>query len=137
MNKNFNAEYRFDMGNRPNIKLSQFYNESTLNLFCDGSYKNNLQFGGYGVVGVRKDTILDTNMKASYGNSSGYMELKALRLASSMANCFKEYPYVNIFCDNVYAIDAISKYIYTWYYDTNREAFSYQNLKRRTQKCKY
>lgn len=123
IDKNFEAGYRFHLGNRESIRLEQFYNDETLNLFCDGSYMQKQNLGGYAVVGVCKDTILDVSMKASYGNSSGYMEIKGLRLATSMANYFNQFPYVNIFCDNVYAIDAISKYIYTWYYDKNKESF--------------
>lgn len=118
-----NVKYRLNTDNITGIYLYDIYNDYTLNIFCDGSYYKNKNFGAYSAIGVCKDTIIDISTKASYGNSSGYEEIKALRLGLFMANHLKDFKYINIFSDSKYAIDCVTNYIYNWRYDNNKESF--------------
>ena len=96
------------------IKLYDFYNFDTLNIFCDasitGKYGN--QTGCYGVVAVYLDNIVDECYKLVSNTTSNQSELKGLRAAISMANKYKNnYKNINIFCDSQVSILGLRDYI--------------------------
>ena len=102
------------------IKLYDFYNFDTLNIFCDasitGKYGN--QTGCYGVVAVYLDNIVDECYKLVSHTTSNQSELKGLRAAISMANKYKNtYKNINIFCDSQVSILGLRDYIYNWRYN--------------------
>lgn len=101
------------------VDLFQFYNKSTLNIFCDASImgnKNNYT-GCYGVVAVNKDNVLDSVYRLVSDTTNNESELKGLRAAISMANKWRnDFAYINIFCDSQISIFGLRDYIYRWKY---------------------
>ena len=102
------------------INLSQFYNEDTLNIFCDasivGKYEN--YRGCYGVVAVVKDDIIDSCYRIASNTTNNNSEIKGLRAAISMANKWKNnFKFINIFSDSQISVFGLRDYIYKWKYN--------------------
>ena len=102
------------------ITLSQFYNDDTLNIFCDasivGKYDNFT--GCYGVIAVVKDNIIDTCYRIASNTTNNNSEIKGLRAAISMANKWKNnFKFINIFSDSQISIFGLRDYIYRWKYN--------------------
>lgn len=101
------------------ISLLQFKNTDTINIFTDGSYVRHLKFGAYATAVVNMEDIIYVDSGFHPSPTGGDIELLGLRLALNVAYMFamqKTYPFINVFCDSLYAIEAVRKYIYTWTY---------------------
>lgn len=104
----------------PGIKLPQFYNPETLNIFCDASIsgKGYNTTGCYGVVAVTEDNIIETEYRLVSHTTSNNSELKGLRCALSMANKYKDqFRFINIFSDSQISVFGLRDYIYNWRYN--------------------
>lgn len=104
-----------------NITLDMFYNDNTINIFCDASVRNKGKTSYdicYGVVAVQKDTILDSEFRIATDSTNNEGEIKGLRSALSMAAKFVDsFQFVNIFSDSKISIIGLREYIYNWKYD--------------------
>ena len=101
------------------IRLSQFYNDDTLNIFSDasfiGGFYDNRQTGKgkgcYCCIAVCKDQIIDQQIAISSHSTVPESELKGIRRALSFANQYKsQYKFINIFSDSLYSVNAINHY---------------------------
>ena len=106
----------FDKESR-DIRLSQFYNDETLNIFSDasfvGGYYNDRRTGKgcYCCIAVCKDNIIDERVVISSNSTVPESELKGVRNSLSFANTYKsQFKYINIFSDSLYSINAINHY---------------------------
>lgn len=110
------------MDNRIGINLSDFYNNDTLNIFCDASIigKTGNFTGCYGVVAVVKDDIIDSCCRIASQTTNNNSEVKGLRAAISMANKWKNhFKVINIFSDSQISVFGLRDYIYRWRFNTN------------------
>ena len=104
------------------VQLSQFYNENTLNIFADASMlgQKGKQTGCYGAIAVIMDEKIDFTYRLVSNSTSNNSEIKGVRAAIDIANKYKnKYQFINIFCDNLVAINGLREYIYKWKYDKN------------------
>lgn len=100
------------------IRLSQFYNDETLNIFSDASFVNGYYNkdnrsgkGCYCCIAVCKDDIIDQRISISSHSTVPESELKGVRNSLSFANIYRPYyKYINIFSDSLYSINAINNY---------------------------
>lgn len=102
------------------MDISQFYNNETLNIFCDASIvgKPDNFTGCYGVVAVVKDNIIDTCYRIVSNTTNNNSEIKGLRAAISMAYKWKDnFSNINIFCDSQVSVFGLRDYIYKWSYN--------------------
>ena len=108
----FDKEYR-------DIRLSQFYNDETLNIFSDASFisgyydpnRTGRGKGCYCCLAVCKDQEIDQQIVISSHSTVPESELKGIRRALSFANQYKtQYKYINIFSDSLYSVNAINHY---------------------------
>lgn len=108
----------FDKEHR-DIRLSQFYNDDTLNIFSDASFiggfydnkKSGKGKGCYCCIAVCKDNIIDEQIAISSHSTVPESELKGIRRALSFANQYKsQYKFINIFSDSLYSVNAINHY---------------------------
>lgn len=102
------------------IKLTDFYNDHTLNIFSDASMGkyNGKGIGCYGVAAVTKDNIIETCYRIVSEATSNESEIKGVRKAISLANKYKNnFKNINIFCDSLYSIYGLINYIYKWKYN--------------------
>lgn len=99
------------------ILLSQFYNDDTLNIFCDASItgKYGCQTGCYGSVAVCKDEIIDSRYKMVSFTTSNNSEIKGLRASLDLALIYKDkYNFINLFSDSQVSVYGLTNYIYHW-----------------------
>lgn len=107
----FDKEYR-------DIRLAQFTNNETLNIFSDASfidkfYKDgtNKGKGCYCCIAVCGDQIIEQQVVISSHTTVPESELKGIRKALSFANQYKDqYRFINIFSDSLYSVNAINRY---------------------------
>lgn len=102
------------------LKLSQFYNEGTLNIFCDASIigKHGDFTGCYGAVAVIMDSIIDAEYRLASNTTNNNCEIKGIRLALHLANKWKnQFRFINIFSDSQISVFGIRDYIYKWKYN--------------------
>ena len=99
------------------IKINQFHNENTINIFSDASItgKPGKFTGCYGVVAVVGDNIIDQTYKIVSHTTNNNSEIKGIRAALDIAMKYKDiYPYINIFSDSLISINGIRDYINKW-----------------------
>ena len=117
----------FDKQSR-DIRLSQFVNDETLNIFSDasfiGGFYDKKQMwrgkGCYCCIAVCKDQVIDQQVTITSNATVPESELKGIRKALSFANKYKnQYKYINIFSDSLYSVNAINHY--------TRECYRYSN----------
>lgn len=99
------------------IKINQFHNENTINIFSDASItgKAGKFTGCYGVVAVVGDNIIDQTYKIVSHTTNNNSEIKGIRAALDIAMKYKDiYPYINIFSDSLISINGIRDYINKW-----------------------
>ena len=99
------------------IKISQFYNDNTINIFSDASIIGRTKkfTGCYGVIAVVEDNIIDQRYRIVSNTTNNDSEIKGIRAAFDIAMKYKDiYPYINIFSDSLISINGIRKYIYDW-----------------------
>lgn len=90
--------------------LSNFYNNYTLNIFSDGSYKNGIST--YGIIALEKDNIVNSQVvRTDDINNINLVELKGIRASLSMARSYLgKYKYINIFSDSKTSVAKVLKY---------------------------
>ena len=108
----------FDKESR-DIRLNQFYNDDTLNIFSDASFipgyyndkDRTIGKGCYSCIATCKDKIIDQRTVISSFTTVPESELKGIRNSLSFANIYRrQYKYINIFSDSLYSINAIKNY---------------------------
>lgn len=103
------------------LSLSMIYNEDTLNIFSDASFKPFPELvsyrgrekygkGCYCVMAVNGDDILEKECRICSNSTVHSSELKGIRKALSIANGYKhQYRRINIFSDSLTSIQLIRK----------------------------
>jgi len=115
--------------------LENFYNDYTLNIFCDGSYNKSYNSGSsvYGVIALNKDTIINSQIVKTDDTNINIAELKGIRTSLSMARGYlNNYKYINIFSDSKTSIDKVLKF----YNNPNKETTN-QTIKQIREIYKY
>lgn len=101
------------------IKLNDFYNSNTLNIFSDASImgKHPNFTGCYGAIAVCKDDIIDSTYRIASHTTNNESEIKGIRTAISLAYKYsKKYKFINIFSDSQISVFGLRDYIYNWNY---------------------
>ena len=99
------------------IKLTQFYNSDTINIFSDASIigRSGNFTGCYGAVAIIKDDIIDQKYRIVSSTTNNDSEIKGIRAALDIAMKYKDrYPYINIFSDSLISVNGIREYIHGW-----------------------
>lgn len=104
------------------VRIEDIYNDYTLNIFSDASSEPGRTDGVfcYGSIVVNKDTILDSFYTLHEDCNCSYdAELLGLRASLYYAVYYKKKFYnkikqINIFCDNIAAINAVLEYSYRY-----------------------
>ena len=111
------------------ISNDDFFNENTINIFCDCSFDNYTANGLYGIILIKGKINNNENIEyyyrgARYENSNR-LELLAIILAINIyISKYINYPIINIFSDYLYGINIIREDFYTkWKYKEEYNLF--------------
>lgn len=115
------------------IKLNDFVNDETLNIFCDASILplgNNEFAGCYGAIAKCKDRLIDQRYFICSNTTNNNSEIKAIRTGIQIACAYKQYfRNINIFSDSEISILGIRDRIFDWYLcDNNLYGFKYNKI---------
>lgn len=116
------------------IKISQFHNNNTINIFSDASIigKPGNFTGCYGVVAVVGDDIIDQTYRIVSNTTNNNSEIKGIRAAFDIAMKYRfAYPNINIFSDSLISINGIRDYIYKWILNPNDHMLYGRTTKKR------
>lgn len=115
--------------------LSNFYNNYTLNIFSDGSYKNGIST--YGIIALEKDFIVNGQVvKTDDINNINLVELKAIRASLSMARSYLgKYKYINIFSDSKTSVAKVLKYYNSTKNTTNQTLLQIKEIYKLIDAC--
>lgn len=100
------------------MKLTQIYNNRTLNIFSDASMIKD--YGCYSVIAVCKDSIIDSYCHPVSNTTVNNSEIKGLRAALTLALRWKNsFDFINIFSDSLISVMGLKQYLFGWRYNPN------------------